>query len=163
MKFKSEKGFTGIDITVAIIIITIFVSIISVIFYNITLSSRKIERQTEATYIATDIIEQIKAYNYEDVVTTDDLHTTEIESINLTRNENNESNFMKLKTSDFKDGYNVTLKIQNYIPSENIDSQENIIISDTNDLVKIITVTVQYKVGKDTETVELKTRIVRYI
>ena len=37
MNVKSQKGFTGIDITIAIIVITLFVSIISVVFYNITI------------------------------------------------------------------------------------------------------------------------------
>ena len=55
MNVKSQKGFTGIDITIAIIVITLFVSIISVVFYNITISSKKVERKTEATYIAQDV------------------------------------------------------------------------------------------------------------
>ena len=70
MNVKSQKGFTGIDITIAIIVITLFVSIISVVFYNITISSKKVERKTEATYIAQDVIEKIKALDYDEAIET---------------------------------------------------------------------------------------------
>ena len=59
MNVKSQKGFTGIDITIAIIVITLFVSIISVVFYNITISSKKVERKTEATYTEKNVIKDI--------------------------------------------------------------------------------------------------------
>ena len=45
---KDEKGITGIDITIAIIIITVFVAIIATLFYNIQNSSASIERRTKA-------------------------------------------------------------------------------------------------------------------
>ena len=41
MKLKSEKGFTLIDITVALIILLAFMSLISVIFFNITKGKKK--------------------------------------------------------------------------------------------------------------------------
>ena len=42
MKFKSEKGFTGIDIAIAVMIIFIFVSIFSVLFANINSQKKAI-------------------------------------------------------------------------------------------------------------------------
>ena len=67
MKIKDEKGFSGIDITVAVIIILLFMSLITTVFYNITISSKTLERKTEATYIAVDVIEKIKALDYDDI------------------------------------------------------------------------------------------------
>ena len=52
MKIKSEKGFTGVDITVAIIVILLFMSLISIIFFNITKSAKTIDRKSEATFFA---------------------------------------------------------------------------------------------------------------
>lgn len=70
MNFKSEKGFTGVDITVAVIVITLFISLISVIFYNMTITAKESERKTESTYIATSLIEEIKALDYDKVMVT---------------------------------------------------------------------------------------------
>ena len=67
MKFKSEKGITGIDITVSTIIITIFISLIGVLIYSSNMNSQKITRRTEATNYAVNIIEEIKALNFDDV------------------------------------------------------------------------------------------------
>ena len=64
MKIKDEKGFTGIDITVAVIIIMLFMTLIGTIFYNITASHRQLERKTEATYIAIIIITIIIQFMY---------------------------------------------------------------------------------------------------
>ena len=60
MKIKSERGITGIDITVSILVITIFVSLIGVLIYNISAQSQSIERRTEAAYQAVNLIEQLK-------------------------------------------------------------------------------------------------------
>lgn len=57
---KNEKGITGIDIIVSILIITIFVAILTVLFFNINTDSKGIERKTEATHYAISLIEEIK-------------------------------------------------------------------------------------------------------
>lgn len=139
MKLKSEKGFTGIDITVAIIIITLFVSIISVVFYNFTKSSKAIERKTEATYIATDIIEKIKALDYDNVIITDDTNIVDYKN-----------NGEKIINVNISEGYTANIKVENYKQNE-------------DDLVKMVTVTVSYKIGKEIEKVELTTTIVREV
>lgn len=43
---NQEKGITGIDIVVAVFIITIFVALITTLFYNINSNSASIERKT---------------------------------------------------------------------------------------------------------------------
>ena len=58
---KSNKGFTGVDIAVAVVILIIFVSVISAMFYNLSVTERRIQRKTEATNTAIRVIEAMKA------------------------------------------------------------------------------------------------------
>ena len=139
MKIKDEKGFSGIDITVAVIIILLFMSLITTVFYNITISSKTLERKTEATYIAVDVIEKIKALNYDDIAvkTYDDTNIGDIiDGYNAT------------------EGYSLSVTIDNYKPKE---------VQYENDVVKTINVKVEYKIGKNIESVELNTTVVREI
>lgn len=154
MNFKSEKGFTGIDITVAIIVITLFVSIISVVFYNITISSKKLERKTESTYIAQDAIEKLKALDYDDVPETKN-EDNKIEEKEIKDYKYDDGNLVV--NNEYEKGYTIKIKVERYNPEQS--SEES--TTEDNDLVKIITVNVSYKIGKDIETVELTTTIVR--
>lgn len=149
MNVKSQKGFTGIDITIAIIVITLFVSIISVVFYNITISSKKVERKIEATYIAQDVIEKIKALDYDEAIETQGEDAVDIGSY-----KNN--NKLIIDNKEYDSAYTIEIKVKKYVPNSN--GQEN---NDSNDLVKIVNVNVLYKIGKEVENVELTTTIVR--
>ena len=145
MKIKDEKGFTGIDITVAVIIIMLFMTLIGTIFYNITASHRQLERKTEATYIAIDVMEKLKAQNYNDLI------VGEYNSNKITDEEYEKNKTAKILKDAIEEGYSLKVTIKNYnTPEEN-----------GYDLVKIITVKVEYKVGKNTENVELKTTVTR--
>ena len=66
-KLRSEQGITGIDITVTVIIITIFVAILATIFFNINSNSKGIERKTRATSYAISLIENIKNNGFENL------------------------------------------------------------------------------------------------
>lgn len=65
MKFNSEKGYTGIDIAISIVVITIFVSLIAVIISRFNSSAGKIKYKEEATAIAISEIEKIKRDDFE--------------------------------------------------------------------------------------------------
>ena len=60
MHIKSEKGMTGIDLAISVIVITIFMSIIANVIVNINLNSKNIERQNIATSYAMQEIEKAK-------------------------------------------------------------------------------------------------------
>ena len=49
MDIKSQKGITTIDVTISIIIITLFVALIATLMYMIRSNSNTIERKAEAT------------------------------------------------------------------------------------------------------------------
>lgn len=155
MKLKNENGYVVTDITVAIIILLLFMSLISVLFFNITKNSKEIERESQATYIAMETIEAIKSKQYDDVeLTNGEQEITKsganyiyqgIENVVLLERD------IKLET-----GYSSTIRIENYIPEKYKDED-----SSNTDLIKIITVNVNYKLGGETKTVTLKTTISR--
>lgn len=64
MKIKEEKGITGIDITLAVILISIFLAVILTIFTTIQKNSTKLSRETEAMYYAIETIENIKSQEF---------------------------------------------------------------------------------------------------
>ena len=146
MKLKNEKGFTLVDITVALIVLLLFMSVISVLFFNITKSSKGIERESQATYIATDIIEAYKSLDYDDVTITT-AETTDPDGITIS-----DGTEINGQTITILDGYIAKVKVENYIPAGE---------TSTEDLVKKITVTVKYKLAAETKEVVLETTIAR--
>lgn len=66
MRIKEEKGLTGIDIAISIVLITIFIALIANLIANINLNSEDTERKTIATSYAVQEIERIKAHGYID-------------------------------------------------------------------------------------------------
>ena len=64
MKLRNNKGFTGIDIAVSVVIIFIFISIVSMLVYRVNSKSREIELRGNATYLAINEIEQLKNNGY---------------------------------------------------------------------------------------------------
>ena len=67
VKLKNNKGFTTIDISISIIIIILFVSIISTAYYNYYISITRKNREAQAINIIIDVIENIEKMNYEDI------------------------------------------------------------------------------------------------
>ncbi len=134
MKIKSEKGFTGIDIAISVIVLFIFVSLISLLIYNFNSSSREVELKSEATYLAVDEIENIKNAGFEP-----------IETISL----NNGGNPYKDEETETAGFYKKVI-IKDYT---DIDGNED----EISDLVKQVTVQISYMFKGKTQTVELST------
>ena len=130
MNFKSEKGATGIDITISIIIIGLFIGLIVSLMYGINKSSKDIERKTEATNYAISEIEKLKA---------EDFDTLESK-----------------QTSGYIDGtpYYKTIKVVDYA-----DLEENQGEDKERGLIKKVTVEISYKSGKEDKKVELSTAL----
>lgn len=64
---KSEKGITGVDITISILMIAIFTAIIATLSYNIYVTSVTQKRATIASNYLIDILESIDNMSYENV------------------------------------------------------------------------------------------------
>ena len=132
-KLKEEKGITGIDIIVSVIIITMFVAIIAIIFSNITSNSKGIDRKTEATYKAISLIEEIKNAGIENVD-----KFIDAEGSSILDEEKNPTPYTKKVT------------VIDYTKMEGNEDKKH-------GIVKKVTVEVSYQNGGKTEKVELST------
>lgn len=127
MNWKNEKGYTGVDIAIAVVVLFIFVSLIATLSYRINSSSKEIELKSKATEIAVDEIEAIKNKSWENI-TTDDISI--------------------LEPIEVEEGYYKTIMVQDY---------QEMNPSAISDLVKKITVQIQYRFKNKQHVVELST------
>ena len=136
---KGERGVTGVDLSVAILIIIIFVSIITTLFYNIYLSSSAIKRSSQANSYAIGIIEEIKKVKYEEIEDNSQTLTNILANQNIER------------------GYTAEIAVTKYNETQGNQNKE--------DYVKTVTVTIRYQIGAKQEQISieaLKTKEVAY-
>lgn len=143
MNIKKENGFTGIDIAISIIVITIFISIIGNLVFNINLNNTGIERKSIATSYAIQEIEVIKAQGYIEKYNNKGIEQKEIISEDDILN--NDGEFT---------GYHKKVIIEDYVLIKNDNTK-------ISDLVKKITVQISYKLGGKNQNVEITTYITK--
>ena len=117
---KSEKGLTGIDIALTVIIVVIFTSIIFSLMYNVKYQNLKQVYKLASNIYLTETLENIGIEDYDDIVT-------------VGYNEN----------SDLKP------EMPN-IFSEQIQVESISQNSDREDIVKKVTVTISYSINSKT-------------
>ena len=61
---KDEKGLTGVDIAISLVIVTMFVAIIANLIANINLDTEKMDRKSKALAYAVQEIETRRATGY---------------------------------------------------------------------------------------------------
>lgn len=154
MNLKNNKGYTGVDISVAMIIILIFIPTIFGIVYNIQKTNTYVERESEAVKIATDIIEKAKSFEYSNLELTslyqELLNNNYLES-SYTLNGQTGENYRYLSKKGSKDEhYQIQIYLENYYPEDVVNKE---------DLVKKIKVTVIYPIGNTTKTIDISTLI----
>ena len=136
MIIRKNNGAIGIDIALAIVIITFCVSIISSMLYNYSFTIKEIERKVKASYIAVQVIEAIKETEYGKVH--DKMSLQEIEDA---------SN----RKIDLERGYEIDVQCQNY---RDIKKDESL-----KDVLKYVTVNVHYSIGRVNRNLKLSTAI----
>ena len=140
MKIKNEQGITNIDLTITIILITLFITIIATLIFTINRNSTSVERVTEATNYAINEIENLKAQDFESLTDTDD---TTNDFIDITDAEGQLT------------GYSKKITITDYANLPENQDDDTIL----SGLVKKVTVEISYKDGDTIETVDLSTVI----
>lgn len=135
MNLKNEKGITTIDVTVSIILITLFVALIAVLIYNVNKNSDSMERRADATNYVINAIEEVKTTNF------DNLQNSE-------QNIGDTGYYEKITVIDYVD-----------LKKEEQNGQDDSIMSG---LVKKVTVEISYKDGDTTQTVDLSTIRTKY-
>ena len=133
MNLKNNKGFTGIDISVATIVFIVFASIISMLFYNMAVSSKKIERKTVATNLCIEIIEALKESPFDKLTKTEET-SMDIETLQT----------ISGKTINLPNGYVPKIIIEDY-------KEESVI--------KILRVTISYKENNKNEEITIETLV----
>lgn len=134
-KLKENKGFSSADIVTSIIILMLFTGLVASLFYNYYISSSKITRNSVACLCIIDTIENIQKMSYEDI--------------------NNESITAKIQelynNKTIPSQYQVTANIEKY---NEIQGNE-----DKEDIIKILTVNVQYSLNNKIQTLSIKNLI----
>lgn len=163
MKIKNNKGITGIDITVAIVILALFISLITSMFYNVSVIGKAVNRKSDATYIAVQVIEGAKQLEYDKLpkgyVEESDLEEQteeEAEAANTTINFDDLNTLLEengITAITLKNGYSVDIIVENYRKIKGDLTLE--------DILKRITVTVNYKEKNKEQSVELNTVILK--
>lgn len=146
MNLRSNKGFTGVDITVAIIIISIFAGVIAILFYNYNITSQEIERKSKATEYAVAVIEKIKNTSFE----SSNVYVSDEKNLKEYNNYLSLDAFKINELNDAEDGYNVKVTITDY---------SNLKTGATSNILKKVDVVVGYKVGNQDESVPITTYI----
>lgn len=129
MKFYSEKGYTGVDIAISVIVIFIFVSLISFLIYRFNSSAKEVELKSEATSIAVEEIEKVKKEGFENY---------------------KDSNVLENQKVENKEGFFKTIIVEDYADLDN--NSEKI-----PNLVKKVTVKISYMFQAKEQSVELST------
>ena len=142
MKIRSEKGFTGVDISVSVIILFIFVTVIAILIYQVSSTSKEIKIKSDATYIAINEIEQVKN-----------------NGINAYLGINENSGPI-LDNIEVQEGFYETITVLDYKDVKLKEDQENGTNEAQNiqeDIVKKVTVKISYMFKGDEQSVELAT------
>ena len=139
MSLKKENGFTGVDISIAIIILFIFVSIISTLSYQFNTSNKKIQTRGEAIEIAIDEIEKVKSKGF-----------NEFKGLNSQSTIDKNGNELKEQPIEGRTGFYKTVLVQDY---NEINTASNI----KEDLVKKVTIKITYQYQKEEQSIELST------
>ncbi len=134
MNFHNEKGYTGIDISVSVVILFIFVSIISMMIYQMNSSSKEVQLKTDATYLAINEIENIKNQGIDEYIGKSVANGNNV----ITENQ------------EVEEGYYKTVTVIDYT---DIDGNQD----KTKDLVKKVTVKISYMFKAKEQSVELST------
>lgn len=137
-KLKSNKGFTGTDIVISLIVLVMFTGVLVTTFYNYYLSISAKNRNAIATNCIIDVIENIQMVPYENI---DEQKVNEI--IQALYNNNT-----------IQDQYTVTAKLEKY--NEMPGNEQKY------DVIKKITVNVKYNVGNNERQIEISNLITNH-
>jgi len=162
MDLKNNRGVTLADISISIMIIFLFSSLITGLVYNYSTSIKAVNRKAEATQHAITVIEELKQIEYNNILSAlanngikynenEKYYTLGLDELNeIPENKSIDHQILE------KDGYNIVIKLQKYEETEgNSDKEKDIII--------IATVTVKYNVGRQEQKVQLTTLLVKEI
>lgn len=140
MKFlRKEQGFTGMDIMIAVIVVTLFTGLIVTLSYNIYLAVTSVDKISKANSYVVDIFEEAELAYYDQI---DEDATFLINAFN-TKHEEKEAKAIRLDNGEeIINPFKVEIEVEKYTPPET-SGLPNL------DLVKTIRVKISYEIGLD--------------
>lgn len=138
---KENKGLAASDGLMAVLIIALFTGIIATLLYNIYISNTSLKRMSTANLYLIDVLEYVDKVYYDDVTANNltDYFNNKFETDNQVRAVTTEN--------EGNTPYKVIINVQKYNETEGN--------TDKLDLVKQITVKVNYKVGNREQKIEV--------
>lgn len=155
MNLKNNKGYVGVDASIAVLILLIIIPTITGLIFNVNRTNNLIDRKTEAVSIAVNTIESAKGVavaeltsekvkgELEGIYTISDITETDVTSDKKV-----------LTTTKDNNTYKIEVQIQDYA-----NTTEGIAQAASTGKVKIVEVIVTYKEGKEQKNIELSTAI----
>ncbi len=140
VNFRDKNGFTTVDLSIAMIVLIIFVVIMTSFSNNVYLASMEAKRTAVALNYAVDIFEHIGRVSFDEVVaSTELLAIPSLQSFKFSENTTKDGvGYIKGKIGT----YNISLEIKDEYG---------------DGIVKTITLTIEYPVSRKTsEKLELK-------
>lgn len=152
-KLKQNKAFTGLDLSISIIVIIISITVIAFMIYNLYIIGAGVKRNVIATDYAINALEIVGSTDYEDVTFVENNSLKEkLDAFfgkegNITQEGNYEVTIGTPGTSG--NNFDIIINIEKY-------SDVN---TEKEDYIKIIKVNIKYNLGKETneETLEIST------
>lgn len=135
-KIKKQDGFTGVELAVAVVIVSIFIGLIGTLIFNVYIYTTSAARNSQATTYAVDILEKADKLYYDDTLLNTGVYTTD----------NSNRQILGINIAN---GYEASLKIEKY--------NEQAGNTDKLDLIKILEVNIDYTVGSNSNNVNIKT------
>lgn len=133
---KDEKGYTGVDIAISVVVLFIFVSIIANLSYSFNSSSKEVALKAQATSLAIDEIENMKKKDFEEIK---EKGKEKEDTTYITREEFQEEE---------NQGFYKSIEIEDYV----LNHPEKIA-----GLVKKVTIKIEYMFKNKQQTVQLST------
>lgn len=156
MNLRNNKGYTGSDIIISILILMVFIPTIVALIYSIDTKNNEVERKNYAMTLSCNIIETLKSIDIDKLDEETNLNDIKNKINKFKANDseitkNNEDGKITFSSED-SDGnrYVVLIKIEDY---KDYSGETNI----EDNVVKKITVTTEYRINKETKNVEIST------
>ena len=149
MKIKNNKGFVGVDTSIAIIILLIFIPTITAMIYNINKENKNVERKSQALNFAVNVMETAKGIGTKDLTLENmEKEITNLYSAEIQQNSNTTDGIINISKDDVN--YNLTITIQDYNEIDDTVAQNK---------AKPVKVIVTYLSGGKEQKIELSTAI----
>ena len=137
---KNQKGYTGVDIAISVVVITIFIALIGTLVFNFNSNSNEIEYRSKALDYAINEIERIKTLDIDDV--------ERVENAEIKEDLKGTGYYEKIEVVDASS--------EDIISESDLGERKRI-----SGLVKKVTVTVSYQFRNQTKSVELSTIVAK--